>query len=192
MNHLSIFCLLFFLGVAGRAQTPDCVLEMSSFNDIYKVDKNDLICLSQNTKKDKTLVFSFAIWCAPCIKHLPNAIKLAEDYNLDFYVLLIEKEDDRNATNALSFLNQIKKEANKDFQVVILKDSYGKRSNKKYKAFLDEITPDTFENINGMSKYIVIDQEGTVLMVTNWKDNRENDWQDDSKMIEKRIIPILK
>ena len=42
-----------------------------------------------------------------------------------------------------------------------------------------------------MSKYIVIDKKGKVLMVTNWKDNREYDWEDDSNMIKERIIPIL-
>jgi hypothetical protein len=42
-----------------------------------------------------------------------------------------------------------------------------------------------------MSKYIILDKLGTVLMVTNWKNNRENDWEDDSQMIEKTIKPIL-
>ena len=62
---------------------------------------------------------------------------------------------------------------------------------KNTNSFLAEITPPEFENINDMSKYIIIDKKGKVLMVTNWKDNRDYDWEDDSNMIKERIIPIL-
>jgi len=119
---------------------------------------------------------------------LPNAIKLSKEYKMNFYVLLIEKEENEIVKSTINYLKKIKP----DIKILILKDDYGKRRNKKYKEFLSEITPSKFENINGMSKYIIIDKKGEVIMVTNWKDNRDNDWKDDTKMIEKTIIPILK
>ncbi|MFZ1527850.1 MAG: hypothetical protein WAT19_03810 [Ferruginibacter sp.] len=61
----------------------------------------------------------------------------------------------------------------------------------KYKKFLKELTPPQFENIDDMSKYIIIDRNEKVLMITNWKNNRKNDWKDDSEMIKSRILPVL-
>jgi hypothetical protein len=51
-----------------------------------------------------------------------------------------------------------------------IKKNYCKKENKKYKKFLTEITPDEFNNINGKSKYILLDNQGKVLMVTSYKD----------------------
>ncbi len=172
-------------------QTTDCKLTKSASQKIFTVDKDDIICLAKTSKKEKTLVYTFGTWCAPCLKHLPNAIKLARENDLEFYVLLTDKENSDRELTAIGFLKQIQEKINFEIKVLNLKDENGK-PNKKYKQFLDEITPSEFENINDMSKYIILDKLGNVLMVTNWKDNRENDWEDDSKMIEKRIKPILK
>ena len=178
-----------FLGsfLTIKAQNQICNLQKSEFSEIYTVNKNEAICLAINSEKEKTLFFSFGIWCGPCIKHLPNAIKLADENNLDFYVILIDKEESRRAYDAIKYLQDIKR----DIKILILKDDIAKRPRKKYKIFLTEITPPEFENIPGMSKYIIIDNKGEVLMVTNYKDNIENDLRDDSKIIENRIIPIL-
>lgn len=56
---------------------------------------------------------------------------------------------------------------------------------------MKEVTPEKFENINGMSKYIIFNKMGEVVMVTTWKDNINNDWKDDSNMIKEKIIPII-
>jgi len=183
--------ILILIGKISFGQNSDCELIKSTSDKIFTVDKDDILCIAKNSEKEKTLVYTFGIWCAPCIKHLPNAIKLAREYNLDFYVLLTDKENSDKELSAIGFLNKVQETINFEIKVVNLKDENGK-PNKKYKQFLDEITPPQFENINDMSKYIILDRVGNVLMVTNWKDNRENDWEDDSKMIEKRIIPILK
>ena len=122
---------------------------------------------------------------------MPNAIELAKNYNLDFYVLLVDKENSDKELAAIQYLSQTEENTNFKIKVVNLKDMNG-NPNKKYKQFLNEITPSSFENINDMSKYIILDKLGNVLMVTNWKDNKENDWDDDSQMIQKRIVPVLK
>ena len=187
LKKVFLFVLIFTV-IQSYSQSKKCDLHLSKSNEIYAVNKKDIICLSKNTSKDKTLIFTFGIWCAPCRLHLPNAIKLAEKYNLNFYVLLIEKEKSKIVKSTINYLKKVKP----DINILILKDEYGKRKNKKYKKFLTDITPSKFENINDMSKYIIIDKKGEVIMVTNWKDNKDNDWRDDSKMIEKTIIPVLK
>lgn len=190
INKVLFIIIIILLNQLVYSQTENCNLTKSKSEKIYTADKDDIICLAKNSSKDKTLVYTFGIWCAPCIKHLPNVIKLAKEYDLDFYVLLTDKENSDKELSAIKFLNEIQEKINFEFKVLILKDENGK-PNKKYKQFLDEITPNEFENINDMSKYIIVDKLGNILMVTNWKDNKENDWENDSKMIEKRIKPIL-
>jgi thiol-disulfide isomerase/thioredoxin len=188
--RLIFFTILTLSFEISFGQSTNCELTKSASEKIFIVDKDDIICLAKNSIREKILVYTFGIWCSPCIKHLPNAIKLARENNLDFYVLLMEKENSDKELRAIKFLEEIEEKSKFEIKVINLKDE-NERPNKKYKHFLTEITPPEFENINDMSKYIVIDKKGKVLMVTNWKDNREDDWEDDSNMIKERIIPIL-
>jgi thiol-disulfide isomerase/thioredoxin len=188
-KYLIVIFLTIPFSENSYSQTENCRLTKSKSNDVYHVNKDDILCLSKNSTKNKTLIFTFGIWCSPCRLHLPNAIKIAKDYDVELYILLIDNEEDEKVKDAINFL----KAKDKDINIIILKDKqYGKKRNKKYKQFLDEITPSDFKNLNGMSKYILLDKKGNVIMVTNWKDNKENDWKDDSKMIQKKIIPLLK
>lgn len=186
------FCLIFvvFIVQISFGQEEKCNLIKSKSDKIFIVDEDDIFCLAQNSRKSKTLFYTFGIWCEPCLKHLPNAIKLAKDFDLNFYVLLMDKENSDEELKAILFLNQVEEKIQYKIKVLNLKDENG-RPNKKYKSFLAAITPSNFENINDMSKYIILNNTGKVLMVTNWKDNRDYDWEDDSKMIENRILPIL-
>ena len=166
----------------------NCNLKNSAANPILAVDTADIKCISQNSAKPKTLFFTFGIWCSPCRAHLPGAIKLAADRDLDFYVLLLEKEDDQKTADAIVYLRNLKP----DIKIAILKDSvYGEKRTKKNKKFVAEITPKEFEVIDDYSKYILLDQQGQVLLVTNWKDNRDSkDWRDDSA-VHQKIISLL-
>jgi len=78
---------------------------------------------------------------------------------------------------------------------LILKDSDGS-TRKKYKKFLERITPPEFENIYGISKFILLNQEIEVLMVTNYKDNLKyrngKKKKDGTRIIEELIVPLLK
>ncbi|MCF6214474.1 MAG: thioredoxin family protein [Flavobacteriaceae bacterium] len=187
-NFILFYFLILLVSNKSFSQKNNCNLT-NDLNNVIKVNKDDILCLAKNTNKNKTLIYTFGIWCSPCILHLPNAIKLAEDYNLDLYVLLIDKENDTKTIKiTVNYLKKIKK----DINIAILKDETEKGRNKKYKRFLKRITPSQFENINGMSKYILINKKGVVIMETTWKDDKDNDWRDDSKMISKKIIPLLK
>ncbi len=122
-----------------------------------------------------------------CRLHLKNALKLKNKYDVDLYVMLI----DDNKKNILDKTYNFLKGIDKDIKIVLLSSEYSKRQNRRYKIFLKEITPSNFENINDMSKYIVLDKKGKVQMVTNWKDNKEYDWQDDINMLNDKVIPLL-
>lgn len=166
----------------------NCNLKTSKENDIYAIDTKDIKCIAQNSTKKNTLFFTFGIWCEPCRLHLPNAIKFAKENNLDFYVLLVEAENDEKTKQAIDYLKKIKN----DINVVVLKDEiYGVKRSKKNKKFVAEITPKELENIDDYSKYILVNKDGKVIMVTNWKDNKGNDWRDDTEMVKKRILPLL-
>ncbi|MCF6306327.1 MAG: hypothetical protein L3J09_00045 [Flavobacteriaceae bacterium] len=186
----SLFLILLLIQLSSFSQSEtNCNLKQSKNNEINAVDANDFVCLAKNTEKDKIIVFTFGLWCSPCIAHLDNAISLKENYNVDFYVLLVDNEDENELIKKTIIFLRKKRE---DINIVILKDEYGKRRNRKYKNFLKEMTPNEFENIGGMSKYLVYNNEGKVIMVTTWKDREGDDWRDDSSTLKNKVIPLLK
>ncbi|GGB67944.1 hypothetical protein GCM10007424_04920 [Flavobacterium suaedae] len=156
--------------------------------DVLVVDAASLPQVAKDSDKDYTLFYTFGIWCEPCRLHLPTAIKLAKDYNLNFYVIIVDEQGSDMTQNAVAFL----KEQDKDIQIAILSDEvYGKRTKKRNRQFVKEITPAKFETIDDFSKYILLNDKGEVLIVTNYKDKEGGDWRDDSPMVQKKIVPLL-
>ena len=161
---------------------------VTSKNEIIAVDASSIATIAKNSDKKNTLFFTFGIWCEPCRLHLPGAIKLAKEHDLDFYVLLV---DGMNTENVAKGYQHIKK-LDATIKVAVLNDAvYGEKLKKRNKKFVAEITPPQFENIDDFSKYILLNKEGEVILVTTWKDNRDNDWRDDTKMQKEKIIPLL-
>tara|TARA_R110001583_G_scaffold153501_1_gene305227 strand:- start:588 stop:1154 length:567 start_codon:yes stop_codon:yes gene_type:complete len=179
---------LFVLFTCITFSQENCFLFKNKLNNINVVDSDDLRCLSINSKNQNTIVYTFGIWCSPCKLHLKNAVNLKGKYDVNLLVLLIELENDKIIKKTIDYLHNI----DPRIEIIVLKDKYGKKRNKKYKEFLKEITPENFENLNGMSKYLVFDKGGKIKMITTWKDNIKYDWKDDSNMIKDKIIPILK
>jgi thiol-disulfide isomerase/thioredoxin len=176
------------LGCFNAFAQEGCDVKLSAFSKIPALDVRDIYCIAQHTNRKATLIFTFAAWCAPCRAHLPNAIKLAKDYGLEFYVLVPEAEADAYVAEAL----KIVKLRDSTVNVAVLKDMpYGAGRNTKYGKFLDEIIPAPFPKIHDYSKYILLNKEAKVIMVTSWKDNKGNNWRNDSAIIRKRLIPLL-
>ena len=156
----SVVIITILSGINLHGQKAPCDLIQSQYHNIFTIDKEDIVCMEKNTNKNTTVLYTFAIWCKPCIASLPDAIKLADEYNIDLYVLLIEKESDKRVKQSIDFLKNIKK----DIQILVLKDAkYGLKSRAKYQQFLNEITPKEFENSDCLSKYILIDKAGKVI-----------------------------
>jgi thiol-disulfide isomerase/thioredoxin len=180
-----LFCVLY--SIFSQSQEK-CNIRLLKNLDIHAIDSNDLKCLAINSNKKNTLFFTFGIWCEPCRLHLPNAIKFAKENDINFYVLLMEAEEDIKTIQAFDYIKKI----GNDIKIVIIKDeTYGVKRNNKNKKFLTDITPKEFENIDDYSKYILLNNKGEILKVTNWKDNKGNDWRDDTNMIKKCLLPLL-
>lgn len=161
---------------------------VASKNEIIAVDASSIATIAKNSDKKNTLFFTFGIWCEPCRLHLPGAIKLAKEKDLNFYVLLVDGMN----TDRIAMAYQHIKKLDPTVKVAVLNDAvYGDKLKKRNKKFVAEITPPQFENIDDFSKYILLNKEGEVILVTTWKDNRDNDWRDDTKMQKEKIIPLL-
>jgi len=157
--------------------------------NITEVTAASLKNIAANSSKKYTLFYTFGIWCEPCRLHLPTAIALAKEHDLDLYVIVVDAQTSDKAQKAFEYLKQ----QSKDIKIAVLSDAaYGEKTKKRNTKFVAEITPSRFENIDDFSKYILVNQEGEVMMVTNYKDNEGNDWKDDSKMVQQRIVPLLK
>jgi thiol-disulfide isomerase/thioredoxin len=183
-----VVTLFFILFINNSFSQDNCSLLRNKLDNIKIVDVNDLQCISRQSKNENTIVYTFGIWCAPCRLHLKNAINLKYQYDVNLLILLIEPETDRIIQSTIDYIHKI----DSKIEIVLLKDKYGKKRGKKYKNFLKEITPKKFENLNGMSKYLVFNKKGEIEMITTWKDNRNNDWKDDSNMIKDKIVPLLR
>lgn len=181
---------MFFLFLANFlfAQSGTCSIIQSAIVKESLVDKNDILCLSKNSDKKYTVFFTFASWCKPCRMHLPDAINLSETSNVQLYILLPDVENGERLKETIAYLEKNYPGTNR----LVLKTSvYGNSLKGRNKKFVEAITPSTFEKIDDFSKYILINNKGEVLFVSNWKDFGD-DWKNGRAMIERTIIPLLK
>ena len=176
------FTILFCLATTAYSQFT-CDLTKSSYTAIETVMPADVLCIAKGSDKDITLFYTFAYWCSPCRKELPNVVSLTKEQNIDFYILLTHRENDiRDINESINFLNTL----DTSIKYIIISDSLyseknrgkekglivvvGKREREKYDVFLREITPPAFEHISDMGKNILINKKGEVILVTNYKD----------------------
>ncbi|GAB0157263.1 hypothetical protein CHRYSEOSP005_25350 [Chryseobacterium sp. Alg-005] len=189
MKLLRVICLLgsTFL----FSQQNDCGLKKSEHINVPAIDKNDLLCMAKNSGKPTTVFYTLASWCVPCIQHLPDALKLEKDFNTDVYVVLVEGEDDPRVQSAI---NRVK-DRSENAKIVVLKNSvYQGGVKKRNKTFVTQITPPQFEAIPDFSKFIVVNHQGEVVMVTNWKDYKKLDKKNKEnvqQMLSHTVIPLL-
>ncbi|WP_209390401.1 hypothetical protein [Chryseobacterium sp. RR2-3-20] len=99
---------------------------------------------------------------------------------------------DPEANNSIEKSKDMVLEAYPHAKILVIKDIQGKGKSKKHNEFLTKITPAQFENIEDMSKYIVLNQKGEVQLVTSYK-NSENDpdWKNDQPMVKRIVLPLL-
>ena len=111
-----------------------------------------------------------------------DLINIMKDQGLSFKALV--QSDKRKTTTKTRVLGnkhqllRIDHEITSDIDVV---DSY----------LLEQQFKEELENIDDYSKYILLNKDGKVLMVTNFKDNKGDDWRDDTKMVKKKLLPLL-
>ena len=76
---------------------------------VYSVDAEAIKRVAKDSPKKNTLFYTFGIWCEPCRLHLPTAIKLAKDYDLEFYVLIVDSQTSEKTKEAAAYLKGIDK-----------------------------------------------------------------------------------
>ena len=193
----ALFLVSFFTADAQikNVQMEKCGLTRSVFSRLYTVNVEDVICLAQNSDSDITIFYTFAYWCVPCRKRLPEIIRFAEKHNVDFYVLLTSQEGNRRDVGRA--LQKFHTEYDNQLNVVIISDSLfskraverlerrarrgfvlvetGRLERDKYINFLAQITPPEMGNIiPGMGIFIVLNRKGEVLLVTNDYQDAQN------------------
>lgn len=192
---MKIFLFLFIIAFFNKshAQIYSKCNIIKNQQELHVVDYEKVKCLAVNSTKKNTIIYTFGIWCKPCIYHLPQALGLELNYETDVYVLIIDPENSSLVTRAINFFKEYDEKYKLQTKILLLQDFEGKRSrSKKYKSFLAKITPSNFENINDMSKYIVLNNKGETIMVTNWKDSKDDpDWSDDGPLLRRLVIPLL-
>lgn len=187
-NFFVAFFLLCFVKVFSQTPIEKCTLTQSHYESIYAVTVDDVKCLAKNSDQPNTLFYTFASWCTPCIYHIPTFFLIGEMYKADLYVLLVDQENHPLTKKSRDMVL----EAYPNAKILVIKDIEGKGKSKKYKDFLAKITPAQFENIDDMSKYIVLNKEGEVHLVTNYKDSKNDpDWKNDKPMVKRIVLPLL-
>jgi hypothetical protein len=94
MLKLSIFTTILLLSSwVICAQDNPCNLTQSRYSSLYTVVPDDIRCIAQHSDQDITIFFSFAAWCKPCRKHLPDAVQVSKTHHTDFYLLLMDREN---------------------------------------------------------------------------------------------------
>ena len=180
-----MFC---FVNIHSQTAMEKCNISKSFYDHVYSVTAEDVKCLAKNSEQPNIIFFTFGSWCAPCIYHIPGFFGIEKYYKVELYVLLVDKENHRNTEEARNMVL----EAFPNAKILVIKDIEGRGKSKKYKDFLTKITPAKFENIDDMSKYIVLNQQGEVQMVMTWKDSKDDpDWKDDKPMVRRLVVPLL-
>lgn len=185
-----VFVLLLLFYVKGYSQKfiEECKLPESHYEGIYSVAVDDLKCLAKKSEQPNTIFYTFGSWCKPCIYHIPTLFLIEKFYKADIYVLLVDPE----THNSIEKSRDMVLEAYPHAKILVIKDIEGKGKSKKYKEFLAKITPAQFENIDDMSKYIVLNKKGEVQLVTSYKDSEKDpDWKNDQPMIKRIVLPLL-
>lgn len=187
------FILFFLFAINISAQSTNCELKKSESLDLYKVDRDKLICIAKNSEMPLSVFYTFTSWCAPCRMHMPNVIELGEKYNINFYVLLTESEKDKGVLNAVDFVKGI----SKDTQMLILDDAvYGKSTRTRNNKFISEISNRKKEFNPGYGVCIVVNKKGEILKVTNnvtdYKKKSDGTWESYQELLNREVVPFLK
>ncbi|MDR7795372.1 hypothetical protein D1Z98_09270 [Riemerella anatipestifer] len=185
-----IISFIFVLCFANLFSQDTCQIRTSPhYQNLKIINAEKVKCIAQNRPRP-SLFFTFGIWCYPCRLHAKGAYDFAKEHNLNFYVVLIENDKEKNyrILKAIDFWENIDKNIN----ILLVSNEYSSRPRAKNKKFLTEITPTEFENIDDMSKYILVNNSGKVEMVTSYKDFGEDDWRDDSGILARKILPLIK
>lgn len=184
---LRIYCfiIIFFTGILF-GQSEKCV-QNSYFEQIKAINSDGLRCLATSSGKSNTIFLTYARWCGPCLYKIHTLFKLADEYDVELYVLMMDPENQRITYLGMEYVLEV----NPNAKIVIIKDEGKKGKKRKYRDFLKKITPVNQDVIDDMGKWIVYDSEGSLKLITSYKDTEEETDKYDRAMVKRLIIPLL-
>lgn len=174
MKIIIIFSL-FLTSILSAQNLEKCNLRICPNTDnIFIINDEKLICLLKN--ENKTIIYSYAFWCKPCVEELPHIINFANNKKVNLYILLIHNENSRE----MQIENN--KFKNENLNILVLSDEYGNKPRKKYKNFLKKFYAES-KLIDDMSKIILFDEDGNLMYIS--------DWTDGDDVLTSKILPLL-
>jgi|GEM_PF-1562308 len=186
--NIQFFTTTLFLTLLfqANAKTEICNLQKSNYSNFYTVNVEQVLCLAKSDK-DISIFYVYSVGCGMWSENrLSEAVKLSEKLDADFYLLAVSRERDIFATDRIAHLvDSVHKGS---FKAVIISDALyseralrrltrprvianegGTTTREKNRNFLAEITPPRFGNIDATHIFIVVNNQGEVLLVTNRK-----------------------
>lgn len=176
-SFLIILLLLFFNNSFSQDRTAKVIdtLTISSYSNLdkkiaYEITNKTFNFLRKKSDKKLTLIYTYAMWCAPCKKTFPKILKIVKDNTdyIDFYLILTERKR-KEVLNTAIYLNKIQ-----DFEYPFfnISNEYSKKMVKKYDFFIQKIVPGHKDY--GLSLIILIDENGTPIYASTYNDKKED------------------
>lgn len=169
-NFIALLLFMVSLSAHSQKMIQDCQIKKTAKSEfMYRIDNEDVKCMIKNTGK-KTLVYMFAVWCAPCIQELP---KLLADFStredLNFILMIHSKENstsDLSRTEAFFATNypEVK-------NIYIIKDELGKGQRTKYKEFLKRAGDP--EPMADLGRIVLYNKKAEVVYISNYTKSKE-------------------
>ena len=170
--------------ISCYAEQP-CSLKKGKY---VSVEVKDILCLAQNSGKDIALFYTFADWCSPCKKSVPEIVRLSQRNDIALFFIIVDRESDLYSIDrAINFLNRNVEQP----RIYIISDSLyspqnrikkqsiiqinGKKEREKYENFLTNITPPEFKVTTDIGKSILINGKGNVIFITSYEDKGKDD-----------------
>ncbi|HLT65789.1 MAG TPA: hypothetical protein VKZ80_05495 [Flavobacterium sp.] len=180
MKRKNLILFVFFISLNICSQTPLKSTNGLNYNEIindfenniksniYSINKDDILQLVKLSKKKYHILYSFATWCGPCREYLPNLLRfIAENDDVELYILLIEKNNSRNLLSSKIFFDKMDSFNKPLFCIVGNKPE---RPKKLYFDFVKSILPHHKEY--GLSLNILMLKNGNILYASTYNESK--------------------
>ena len=174
MKKLFLFFTLFIFTIVS-AQTKYETLTITNYdsilkkldsgnqNEIYNLNINDFKQLVSKSAKPFTLVYTYAWWCGPCRKKLPQVLEFKNKHQNKVELLILTGEK-----NPSKYLYMTNKEFNTKYNILFptfnISDEISIKSKKKFHNFIQTIVPGHSDYGTGLSLNLLIDNKTSEVL----------------------------
>lgn len=143
-------------------------IDKETGNEIYRINKPILDKLLKASNKKYTLIYTFGVWCSPCVEKLPKVLDLKKDFNN--LTLLITTAEKDYGKYLWWTSNYFRENSYVNFPTFNVFSEFPKKGrSKKYNRFIQEIVPNHKDY--GYSLLILIENNtGNVLFASTYNE----------------------